>query len=78
MNPHVLLGVYSGRKVYSIETPGGFVHVLADQVFCNLSDCLREIKGVEPEAHAVVQAAERDDKDLGVTGDVSGPEQAEG
>jgi hypothetical protein len=39
---------FMGKRIFSIETPDGFVHFCDRQVFENVSDALRYIKGEQP------------------------------
>lgn len=58
-NPHVTFSDAHGKRIYSIETPVGFVHVVADQLFEFESDAMRFVKGrVNPVVEAMVQESQ--------------------
>lgn len=48
MSPNVTFFDVLGKRIYSIETPDGFVHLCDKLVFEHVSDALRYIKGEQP------------------------------
>lgn len=66
---------YQGQRIYSFETPEGFMHVCNKQVFQNVSDAIRHIKGEPAAPNPVVEAmAEQAQDSAAVNGDASPPE----
>jgi hypothetical protein len=48
MNEYVnFTEAHGGKRIYSIETRAGVVHVIADAVYLHLSDAMRVVKGRE-------------------------------
>lgn len=45
-NPHVTFRDLLGQRIYSVETPAGFVHFVAKEIFQHESEAVRAIKGV--------------------------------
>lgn len=71
-NPHVTFRDLLGQRIYSVETPAGFVHFVATEIFEHESEAVRAIKGVE---NPVVAAMAEQAKDAVIAqGDVSAPE----
>ena len=57
MNPFVTFTeAHGGKRIYSIETQAGVVHVIADQVFEHLSEAVAVVKDRVP--NPVVEAME--------------------
>ena len=72
MNPHVTFRELLGHRIYSVETPAGFVHFVAAEIFAHESEAVRAVKGP---ANPVVAAMAEQAKDaVVVQGDVSEPQ----
>jgi len=65
MNPHVTFRDYLGKRIFSIETPAGFVHVVASEIFAHSSEATASIRGEE---NPVLKAMENE---IQVSGEVT-------
>lgn len=59
MNPHVTFRDLLGSRIYGIETPGGFVYVVANEIFMHESEAVRSIKSDAP--NPVIEAMEAEE-----------------
>lgn len=53
---------HGGKRIYSIETQAGVVHVIADAVYENLSEAAAVAKGREPNPVVEAMAEQAEEK----------------